>query len=157
VIDRETLVDGYVHRGRTLVEVGDELGVSSSTVLRWLRRHEIPRRASGPRTDRRSYQQPSEVLTRRFLLRTYQRRGMSAHQIADHIGFSKDTVVRYLRHYGFPVTPGYRGGAQPRFVLNPEEISRLRHQGLTVVEIAERLGCSKRTVERAISCYGIER
>ncbi|WP_164711130.1 hypothetical protein [Euzebya pacifica] len=46
--DREWLWGRYVVDVRTLEEIGEEVGVSASTVGRWLVRHGIPVRPSGP-------------------------------------------------------------------------------------------------------------
>jgi hypothetical protein len=41
--------------------------------------------------------------------------------------------------------------------IDAKRLAKLRRDGLRVVDIAERLGCSKRTVERAIQNDGIRR
>ena len=39
----------YIDRERTLIDIGEECGVSSVTILKWCRRFNIPRRNAGMR------------------------------------------------------------------------------------------------------------
>lgn len=40
---REVLVDLYLERGLSQADIAAELGVSRRTVVRWMRRHGVPR------------------------------------------------------------------------------------------------------------------
>jgi transposase-like protein len=42
--DREWLAEQYNGEGRTLADIGEECGVTAATVLKWMRKHDIPRR-----------------------------------------------------------------------------------------------------------------
>jgi transposase len=62
--DREWLAQQYHGKGRTLADMADECGVTAATVLKWMRKHEIPRRS-----DTDHFRVPR--MTRRVLGRGY--------------------------------------------------------------------------------------
>jgi transposase len=153
--DKEVLVELYVDRRLSLEEVAAQLDLSAATLRRKLIAYGIPTRTRGSRpgqTDR--YQRPADVLTRRLPVETYQRRGMTIARIAEQTGFSYDTVQRFLRQDGIPIRPGR---FTVRYHVDRRQLARLRRQGLTLAEIAERLGSSRSTVERALRRHGIGR
>lgn len=51
--DRDLLHRLYVERGMTIAEIARELGATSVTIQKYLKKHEIPSRGRGPRKGRR--------------------------------------------------------------------------------------------------------
>ena len=97
-VDKKALVERYVDRGLSLEDVAAGLDVRAATVTRKLIALRIPIRSRGSRpghTDR--HQPPADVLTRRVLVETYQRNGLTIAQVAEQTGVSYDTVRRFLR------------------------------------------------------------
>jgi predicted transcriptional regulator len=96
-ITREHLEREYLHRGRTMAEIGNDLGVSATTVRKYLDRYGIAARPknSQPLLER--------VLSREFLQREYVDGGRTAREVAQEVGVSEQTVLRYLHRHGLPV------------------------------------------------------
>ncbi len=51
--DRELLTRLYVERGMTIAEIARELGATSVTIQKYLKKYEVPSRGRGPRKGRR--------------------------------------------------------------------------------------------------------
>jgi hypothetical protein len=79
---------------------------------------------------------------------------MTAMQIAARTGYSPYMVGVFLRQAGIPIRPG---APPPTHNIDRQELGKLRRKGLTVRQIADRFGCSKRTVERALERYRLTR
>ena len=75
-------------------------------------------------------------------------------EIARQTGFSDTTVRRFLQIYDVPLRTSY-----PSLIddIDRRQLAGLRRRGLTNRQIADRLGFSKRTVERALQRYRISR
>jgi predicted transcriptional regulator len=97
----------YVERGRTMAEIGADLGVSATTVRKYLDRFGIAARPknSQPLLER--------VLSREFLEREYVEGGRTARAVAEEVGVSEQTVLRYLHRHGLPVRAAGFGHAEP--------------------------------------------
>lgn len=86
----EWLTSKYWTLGRSAQEIGDEVGVSHNTVLRWMKKFEIPLR--GP-----SHSTPEQVKNREWLTAQYWTLGKSAKQIAQEEGIDAKTVAVWLK------------------------------------------------------------
>ena len=75
-------------------------------------------------------------------------------EIARQTGFSDTTVRSFLQIYDVPLRTSY-----PSLIddIDRRQLAGLRRRGLTNRQIADRLGFSKRTVERAFQRYRISR
>jgi IS30 family transposase len=154
-IDRAQLIDLYVEQGLTLAQVGHKLGVSPFTVRRRMLEHGIPIRRRGTRPEHAErYQQPAKVLNRRLLVERHPKQRMAMTEIARQTGFSDTTLRRFLQIYDVPLRTSY-----PSLIddIHRRQLAGLRRRGLTDRQIADRLGFSKRTVERALQRYRISR
>jgi predicted transcriptional regulator len=98
-VTRDLLDREYVQRGRTMAEIGEELGVSSTTVRKYLDRFGI---APRPKNSRPLLER---VLSREFLEREYVANGRTARDLAREVGVSEQTVLRYLHRRGLDVRP----------------------------------------------------
>jgi transposase len=154
-IEKSLLVELYWDQGLSLPQIAERLDVTTMTVHRRMVTYGIPRRKpGGPVSHDKHLPPPAQVLTRRFLMNTYQRQGMTAIQIAAQTGYSAHMVRLFLRRFRIPIQPG---APPPTHNIDRKELAKLRRQGLTVSQIAGRFGCSKRTVERALERYGLTR
>jgi len=61
--DEQTLNELYHGEGLTLVEVGERLGCTDNTILRWMKRHGIPRRDEVEQLDKWRRCQPAHYRT----------------------------------------------------------------------------------------------
>jgi transposase len=100
------------------------------------------------------YRQPAEVLTRRLLVERYQKQRKAITEIARRTGFSDTTIRRFLQIHDIPLRTNL---SQPDRRYRSSPAADLRRKGLTNRRIADRLGYSKRTVERALQRYRISR
>ena len=155
-IDRDLLVELYVNRGLSPAQIAAELAVGVRTVRGRLSDHRLPARPMGrPKGTGRPVLRPEKILTRRYLLDAYHRRGLSMPQIAAEAGFATKTVLKYLRLHGIPTRPSGANSIQRRKV-DAERLAALRQQGLSVAEIAARVGCAQRTVVASFHRYNMD-
>lgn len=148
----------YVKNKRSTYEIADEVGVSRSTISRWLDKHDIETRSSNgesakPRED--TYRSES------WLREQYLQNDKSTYEIADKLEVSRSTISRWLDKHGIEKgqTRGKSESARP-----PEDTYRdqawLRQQYLqndkSVTEIADEIGVSQSTVDRWINRHGID-
>src|SRR5699024_9380232 len=79
--------------------------------------------------------------------------GVPARQIARAHGVSVDNVLRLMRREGVPVQPR----ARPRrfLVSQRRRVVDLYGEGLTIGQVAERMGCSWGTVSRVLHEEGV--
>ncbi len=91
--------------------------------------------------------------------------GASLAEVAQACGLGSSTPVKdHLRAAGVRIRPrGARPGTVPRHIaeralrLDVDEVRRLRSEGLSTRQIAERLGCSEEPVRRLMAREGIPR
>jgi DNA-binding CsgD family transcriptional regulator len=108
------------------------------------------------RRSRRSYL--DGVLTEQYLRREYVEGRRTAAQLADELGCTHKTVLRYLARYGLPVRGrGQRHGKYAE--LRSASYLRARYvaEGASVSAIAAELGCSRSSVRAALAAAGIRR
>jgi transposase len=92
LLTRRFLVEHYLRRRMSVVDIAKQTGFSHETVRRFLDGYGIPIRQG---------RQSVHHLTRRQLADLRQR-GYTLPQIAEHLGCSKSTVERALKRYGLP-------------------------------------------------------
>lgn len=152
LLPRRVLVDGYLRRGQSADALAAELGCSSQKVRDDLRRHGLtlrPQRQTAAGLD---------ALGDDGLRRLYVEERLSLAEIAERAGCSRAAVGKRLRQAGITARP--RGGrARP---LDESDVAdRIRdlyvEQGLSVVEIARRLGRSRDWVVARLDRYGMAR
>lgn len=91
-------------------------------------------------------------LTADYLLRRYVAETASAQQIADETGWSNQYVRDRLRDNGISLRP--RGMTKPG-KPGPEALQQLVGEGLSVVQIAERIGYSRSGVDKLLAGFGM--
>lgn len=92
-------------------------------------------------------------IPRRLLERLYYDEGLSQCQIAERLGCSDGTISHRMCEYGLKVLLR----RSKRVAVSREDLERLYYEeGLAVVQVAQRLGCSEVTVWRRLSDYGMK-
>jgi transposase-like protein len=64
--DAELLRRLYLHEGMTIAEIARDLGATSVTIQKYLKKHEIPSRGRGPRRGRRLLRQLGDPESRQI-------------------------------------------------------------------------------------------
>lgn len=161
-IDKETLYKLYWEEERSASEIARMLGVSPSTVIRWMKKHGLPRRNNSEKMELlRRKQRGGLKITRELLEKMYVDECMSAPEIAKKLGVNSSTVQRWLRKYGL-----IRDAWTTRRIV--EERKR-REKGITKKKIeelymklknykkvAEQLGIPPSSLWYLIKKYGIK-
>lgn len=154
--DESWLREKYVNQQKSLKEVGDEVGVSTSTIHSWLNRHGIDSRTPGETmTDGNTQPLRSEA----WLCEQYQNQQKSSSTIGDELGVSSSTVTRWLRKHGIEtrslsesLTDGNTEPLKNEAWLREQYIE----QELSTTEIGERLGVTCGAVGHWLNKHEIE-
>jgi transcriptional regulator with XRE-family HTH domain len=120
---------GLIDEGLSDRMIGQRYEVSASTVRVWRRQYQLHRRS------------PAERPPKQELVRLIDE-GLSDQTIGDRYGVSAGTVANWRRAYQLP--------RQQRVAADPAQAMALWRQGLTISEIAERLGRSHWTIRRLL-------
>ena len=88
------LEDQYWSRGKTLVEIGNELGVADVTVISWMERHGIERRETTS-SEVQSDGNIEPLKDPKWLEEQYVENELSANEIGEKLGVSKTPVLRH--------------------------------------------------------------
>lgn len=94
--DKDILEELYVEKELSSRDVADELNCGQSTVLRWLRRHDIDRRREG----RRQIDLPEPLDNPDELRRLYRTEQLSTNEIAEKYGVTRQVVRARLKRFG---------------------------------------------------------
>ncbi|HVM13224.1 MAG TPA: hypothetical protein VM287_02730 [Egibacteraceae bacterium] len=161
----ELLGELYVRRGMTCREIAEQCGYASmSVVQRAMAQAGIPARRSGARPSPHVPAHPREVLER-----LYVQEGLSARAIAVELAYSSHSQVMLdLRTYGIAIRPRARPAdarpsvppratpVRPEMALTRKQLEDLHYrQGLTLAEIATRLGTYPRRISRRAAELGV--
>lgn len=142
---RAWLEDRYLLRGRTVLEVAEELGCSEVSVRRALLDHGI---------DLRAPDGPAELTDQAWLRGRYLELGHTMAEIAEAVGCSPDTVNKALWQAG--IRTRNRGLPRPGRLDDARWLaSQYQEAGRTAGDIASDLDCSIHTVYRALHRHGI--
>jgi transposase len=147
----ELLKQKYEVEKKTAVEIGESVGVESSTVCRWLHEYEIHVR-SNSEAQLGGKMKPDEAQLRQW----YEVERKSAVEIAELVGAGDTTVGRWLREYKIHV----RSAAESNFgpSKNPGE-KQLRQwyevEKKSIYEIAKRVHVSNSAVGLWLHDYNI--
>jgi transposase len=140
----------YVDEGLSASSIASRLGVTGSTVLRWLDQGGIARR---PAANARSMANRLPI-ERAELEELYVRQGLNQREVALKLEVSKGTVLNRLRELEIPVRRRRIGAAEdplPREVLEQLYVG----EGLSADAIARRLGIHRTKVQRRLKAYGM--
>jgi len=145
---RRLLYKLYVLEGKTLYEVGKELGVSHATVLFLLRKCGIKSRNRGRR--------PGGTVNVEVAKKLYEQ-GWSLEKLARFFGVVPETVRRYLLRAGVKIRN--RTWWRKKRFIDEEEKRLLRDlyikQGKSIREIAKELAIPYSVVRLMLRMYGV--
>lgn len=143
----DALAELYLGRGLSQQAIAAELGCSRKAVAAAIERYGLARR--------RPSRRPPELDNRRWLRRAYVGQGRSAQSIATELGCSPKVVVAALHRLRIQTRP-----KRPQPSDRLADAAWLRHrytdEQVSIVRIAEELGCSAGAVRRALHRHGIE-
>jgi AcrR family transcriptional regulator len=141
VADADWLRRRYLDDQATVADIAAEAGVDPATVHRALRRHDIPLRGPAGR------RQWGDVLTAEFL---GARKAAPATEIAEELGCSPSVVQEHRAMHGLLDLPD---GLDWRAA---QRLKRLYERDcLSVVQVGEAIGVSKRTARRYLLAAGV--
>jgi len=136
----------------SLADAARRLGVNRGVAKRILEECGVTVRRQGrPRHSSRL----ARVLTEDFLRREYEQGGRTTSELADALGCSHKTILRYLRANGIEMRPR---SARPLPAITRDDLARwFTEDGLSAGEIAQQLGCGTKTVREALARWQIRR
>ena len=139
---RETEMLELQKRGLTYDQISQELGISIGTIKAHILSANLRLRAKEHRENAITIKQ-AEALQ-------MQEEGLTYQQISDVLGISEqavsDRLARARRHLNGTKAPK-RSQAGKKLFPREQELLDLKRQGLSHVQIAERMGISERTVK----------
>jgi DNA-binding transcriptional regulator LsrR (DeoR family) len=139
-VSAQRLHDLYHGQGLSQRQIGERLGFSGSGVSKLLRRYGVSARPRGTVPPL-----PPEPELEADLRRLYEDEHMSLAEIGARYGRGPDWVRSRVVRAG--ATIKRRSGPRPRFKLTGERLWQWHvDEGLSVVQIAERVGCHPQTV-----------
>lgn len=128
-------------------EIGDNVGVTGSTIARWLRKHEIERRSTtGTRKDKQ-YKNES------WLRAQFENEARSVRAVAAEVDVAESTIRHWADKYDIerPDPDTTPEPLQDEEWLRKQYIERKR----PTTEIADEVGCTDVTVSKWLREYGI--
>ena len=143
-VPKETLTRMYVGEGKTITDIGKEIGCDPGTVHRRLKEYDILRRTSGTRS--------STIMSKEALYRMHVSERKSATQIAKELNCTEVTVLKRLRKYGIPVR-----GKWLRSILTKGVLARMYvTERKTAAQIAHEFACNPATIHVYLRRHGIQ-
>lgn len=119
--DKEWLVREYLHKKRSTVDIGQEIGCSYQVINHWCRKFGIKLRDSHSseqleRMSKKSIQLTTKYhITEEYLEKEYLTARKTINQIAAEFGCSWDTIYKRIKKYNFPLRNRkmfYRNGSK---------------------------------------------
>lgn len=145
LVDADTLRRLHVDEGKSLAAIAKQVGCSPFDVGRALHRHGIAQR-----THHRVY---PELADGDLLRRWYETEGLSASEIAAEVGCAPQTVSAALARHGIPARSAR--ATRPDGLDDGDLLAALRADGLTIAEIADRVGASTSATRSALARHGL--
>jgi DNA-binding CsgD family transcriptional regulator len=142
----------YAEGRCSLAQAARRLGVNRVVTKRLLEQAGVAIRRQGrPRHSSRL----ATILTEDFLRHEYEQSGRTTAELADTLGCSHKTILRYLRTFGIELRPR---SARPLPAISRDDLARwFTEDGLSAGEIAQQLGCATKTVREALARWQIRR
>jgi len=97
--NREWLYRKYVKEGKPSTEIASECEASFTTIVRWLDKHDIEKRGSGPSP---SKQEEKKYTTEEWLRREYIDKQRPSADIAEECGVAPQTIRSWLVRFEIP-------------------------------------------------------
>jgi transposase len=144
----EHLRELYIEQEMTSTEIGEDFGVSKKTVLNRMEEYGIQRRNSGE-------SRKKNLGGEEHLRELYIKQEMSMPEIAEKFDVSASTVQERMDEYGIPRR--YKNGDETtQLFIDPFELDDLYwSEGMTVKEVAEEMGVSKKLIQNRMDEYEI--
>ena len=166
ILKKNILYKLYWEQGKSVIEIGKELGVSEATVRKYMKRYGIPRRSrSEANTLRWKKQRKREGkvidLSKELLEKLYVQQRKSTVEIGKQLGISPSTVRDLLRKYNIPIrdlSDAIRNIYDKQGKKKPtrEELYLLYWiKNMSVSKIAKKFYVTSSTVHRWLNKYSI--
>lgn len=141
---KEWLETEYIEQRRSAIDIGEELGVTSRTVFRWLKECSIPSNRTIP--------------TKEWLENAYLFQNKTTSEIATEWGVHQSSVCAWLKKCGIPIRSKRDRRLPKGFILPSEEWIRDSYvaKRKSALVIAREIGVDHKTVLRWIKMHGIE-
>jgi transposase-like protein len=142
----------YVDGKQTVSDLSRIYNVSKTTVVYWLRHHQIKDETRRDFKGTNALKQDKP--TKEILLNLYETKNMSASQIGELYDLSTTTILNLCREYG--VKPRTKGKAK---ILHPTEEELMNDycvSGLSTNHIAKKYGVSQCMISLRLKKYNIE-
>jgi len=147
--DPKWLLKHYVELNKTMKTMATELGVSHQTIHRWMKKHGIERRSSGPG-------HVEQLRDETWLRRKWDDEHKTAAEIAAVCDCSDSTVRYWLWKHGI-VEKGNGYRARSKRLEDPVWLKQQNHELCkSQKEIASQIGCDPVSVSHAFKKHGIE-
>lgn len=156
--DPEWLEDRYWGHEKTLVEIGDELGVTDVTINAWMERHGIERRDTTS-SEVQSDGNIDPLKDSEWLREQYVENGLSAGEVGEKLGVSKTPVLNYIHEHGIePHSIAERNSKGDVTPLRDANwlYKQYVEKEMSQYEIADELGISAPTVRNWLNRHSIE-
>lgn len=144
----EWLREKHTAERMTLQEMADHAGTTYDTIRYYMRKHGVERHGNSP--------PDAEYKNAEYLRREYCDKGKSLEQIGEECDVNGVTILNWMKRHDIP----RRTADQDKGDAWKDE-DRLRRlywdEGMTLEEIADKLGCEKTTVMNWMKRLGVER
>ena len=154
--DEAWLQEQYVKQDKSVTSIADELNITSGTVRRWLRQHDIELRGNSKLPERAEEKLNDEE----WLKKQYTEERRTTVDIADELNTTSVTVRRWLRQHNIEVRGNSESKLQESVVKKLHDEEWLREQYIehsrSIYDIADDLNISNNTVKTWLQKYDIE-
>lgn len=152
MIPKEELEDMYYGKGMSQSEIADKIGMSKTTVSRWMKKFCIE-----SRTVSESHLINSANPSKKKLEDMYWVRKMSTYEIADAIGVSQMTVFTWMRILKIKTRTKFKSKLVNVIKPSKKELEKMYwSKGMSSYEIADDIGVSRSTIFNWMKEFGIE-
>lgn len=150
LLDPDWLRKQYVGKSRVMADIADECGCAHGTIGKWLDRHGIDKRRTGPQV------QYLQLADKDWLHKQYIEREKCVVKIANECGCGKTTVVKWLDEHNIETRTNTPDPPDER-LTDPEWIrERYVERKWSTKDIAKECNCSDSTAFRWVKKHGVD-
>lgn len=113
LLNQEWLVEEYITKDRSVIDISSELGVDYTTIFAYLNSHNIPLRKI-TRAHIKYSENGELIRNKQWLFDQYVIQNKSSTEIADFLACTKTTILRYLKAHDIPRNTGRVVSSQER-------------------------------------------